>query len=88
MNNINRSLRLSLRLDTTRGTLERNFAVVGDDGSLKEPPTVNTPNYSPVLMKESEHVFSLWCSGRTGCQGLLIDLKVCFFNYMHSKESL
>ncbi|XP_075261566.1 PAT complex subunit CCDC47-like [Convolutriloba macropyga] len=62
-------------LDTTRTTLERNFAVVGDDGTSKEPPSVTSTGYSPVLMKETEHVFSLWCSGRVGCQSLLIDLK-------------
>ena len=27
-------------------------------------------------MKESENIYSLWCSGRTVCQGMLVTLKL------------
>jgi len=28
------------------------------------------------LMKESENVFTLWCSGRSCCEGMLVELKL------------
>ena len=56
-------------LDASKDVLERNFSLVGDDGVGKEPS-------QGTLIKESENVFSLWCSGRLGCHGLLIDLKL------------
>lgn len=27
------------------------------------------------LIKESEHLYTLWCSGRTCCEGMLVELK-------------
>lgn len=43
--------------------------IVGDDGSGKEPTT-------DVMMKESENVYALWCSGRTCVEGMLVELKL------------
>lgn len=48
--------------------LEANFAVVGDDGVTKE-------EQSGILMKESENIYNLWCSGRICCEGMLVTLK-------------
>jgi len=48
--------------------LEANFAVVGDDGQTKE-------EQSGILMKESENIYNLWCSGRVCCEGMLVTLK-------------
>ena len=31
---------------------------------------------SGILMKESENVYSLWCSGRVCCEGMLVTLKL------------
>ena len=41
----------------------------GDDGVNKEVS-------SGVLMKESENVYALWCSGRTCVEGMLVELKL------------
>ena len=27
-------------------------------------------------MKESESLYTLWCTGRVGCEGLLVEIKV------------
>jgi hypothetical protein len=41
----------------------------GDDGTGKEAT-------EGVLMKESENVYALWCSGRTCVEGMLVQLKL------------
>lgn len=51
-----------------RDLLERNFTLVGDDGK-KEPE-------SSGLVKETENVFMLWCSGRVHVEGMLIEIKL------------
>ena len=43
--------------------------ILGDDGSGDEPQ-------QGILVKESESHYSLWCSGRVNCEGLLVELKV------------
>nr|CAG4644078.1 EOG090X08PA [Lepidurus arcticus] len=48
--------------------LEDNFALVGDDGHLENP--------QGGLMKESDHTYVLWCSGRVGCSGMLVELRL------------
>lgn len=50
--------------------LEENFSLVGDDVSSVEL----VENHG--LSKESENVFTLWCSGRTCCEGMLVELKL------------
>ena len=41
----------------------------GDDGSSEEPQ-------QGVLVKESESLYTLWCTGRAGCDGMLVEIKV------------
>lgn len=55
-------------LSTHRSLLEDNFVLVGDDGKLE--------NESHGLIKESENHYTLWCSGRTCCEGMLVELKL------------
>ncbi|XP_071802914.1 PAT complex subunit CCDC47-like [Asterias amurensis] len=50
--------------------LESNFALVGDDGGQKDPPVTGQ------LVKESESRYCLWCSGRSCCEGMLVELKL------------
>ena len=50
--------------------LESNFALVGDDGNK------NMDDIETQLQKESEHLFTLWCSGRQCCEGMLVELKL------------
>merc|ERR1712212_324431 len=57
-------------LTSHRGIFESNFSIVGDDGSGTEGPI------NGVLMKESENVYALWCSGRTCVEGMLCELKL------------
>lgn len=52
---------------THRTLLEDNFSLVGDDMKME----VETAG----LVKESENMFLLWCSGRTCCEGMLVELK-------------
>ena len=29
-----------------------------------------------MLVKESESLYTLWCTGRVGCDGMLVEIKV------------
>lgn len=59
----------SLWLQTHRSLLEDNFAMIGDDA--------NKENEGPDgFVRESESIFTLWCSGRTCCEGMLVELKM------------
>ena len=44
-------------------------SISGDDGQSKEAT-------SGTLMKESENVYALWCSGRVCVEGMLVELKL------------
>jgi len=59
----------NLWLSTHRSILEENFVLVGDDGRKEGEPTC-------TFIKESESLYSLWCSGRTCCEGMLVELKM------------
>lgn len=48
--------------------LYSNFFIVGDDGATKDAQ-------SGMLIKESENVYALWCSGRVSVEGMLVELK-------------
>ncbi|GFS39507.1 coiled-coil domain-containing protein 47 [Nephila pilipes] len=50
-----------------RQILENNFALVGDDGKKEIE--------SPGIQKESENIYTLWCSGRVCVEGMLVELK-------------
>ncbi|XP_046752759.1 PAT complex subunit CCDC47 [Diprion similis] len=47
-----------------------NFSLVGDSGKLNDEVSENG------LVKESESQYSLYCSGRVGCESMLIELKL------------
>lgn len=51
--------------------LEENFALVGDDGKKE-----TEASESGLMMKESDSVFTLWCSGRVCVEGMLVELKL------------
>lgn len=44
------------------------FLLTGDDGKA-------LTTSSNTVTKESEHLYTLWCSGRTCCEGMLVELK-------------
>lgn len=52
--------------------LEEQFALVGDDVGKKETDVQSTS----LMLKESDSVFTLWCSGRVCCEGMLVELKL------------
>lgn len=53
--------------------LEENFCLVGDDGgSDREKALKGYGN----LITESDSIYTLWCSGRTCCEGMLTELKL------------
>lgn len=54
--------------EKNRDILEYNFALVGDD--LKQKIQ------EPGLLKETENVYTLWCSGRTWIDGMLIEIRL------------
>merc|ERR1711972_1057710 len=47
--------------------LEDNFDLVGDDGKKEIE--------EHGLIRESDNIHTLWCSGRVGCEGMLVELK-------------
>merc|ERR1719284_2134176 len=53
-----------------RTLLESNFSLVGDDGAK------NVEDIETQMQKESENIFTLWCSGRTCCEGMLVELRL------------
>jgi len=55
------------------GFLKSQFELVGDDPSNKTPESTNQ------LAKLSEHNYTLWCSGRQCCEGMLVEIKVSFY---------
>lgn len=57
-------------LQTHRSLLEDNFAMIGDD-SQKERMEADG------FIKESESIYTLWCSGRTCCKFFFQPLLNC-----------
>jgi len=64
------SMLASTWLQTHKQLLEENFSLVGDDRALEHN------SESDGLVKESENIFTLWCSGRTCCEGMLVEIKL------------
>lgn len=56
-------------LSTHMQLLEDNFVLIGDDGKPEG-------SEGPLFAKESESLYTLWCSGRTCCEGMLVELKM------------
>jgi hypothetical protein len=72
-----------------RELLERNFSVVGDDGtsvnlkkdevdssSEHQAATNGSDDFDGKLIKDSENSYGLWCTGRQTCDGMLAQLKL------------
>jgi hypothetical protein len=59
-----------------RDLLERNFAVVGDDGNSQDLAKPSDSSEVGTLIKESENSYGLWCTGRQMCDGMLVQLKL------------
>jgi hypothetical protein len=59
--------------NTHKSFLEENFSLVGDDRKERE-----NSDGGPVsgFLRESDSIFSLWCSGRTIVEGMLVELKL------------
>jgi len=49
--------------------LEQQFALVGDDGT-------STEEMEGHLIRETEFSYTVWSTGRTGCKGMLTQIKV------------
>lgn len=45
----------------------QSYSFAGDDGKM--------PPENAGLQKESENVYTLWCSGRINVEGMLVELK-------------
>ncbi|CAG0881756.1 unnamed protein product [Darwinula stevensoni] len=58
-----------------KSLLEENFVLVGDDGKREVGTSGGEENPTYPLVKESEHIYTLWCSGRQCCEGMLVLLK-------------
>ena len=64
----NKNQKLALAwFNSHKQILENNFALVGDDGKKEIE--------SPGIQKESENIYTLWCSGRICVEGMLVELK-------------
>lgn len=57
-------------LNENRQILDDNFALVGDTGKGLEDTN------DEGFIKESESQYSVYCSGRVGCESMLIELKL------------
>lgn len=60
----------NLWLSSHKQLLEDNFVLVGDDGKIENSEE------GTQFLKESESLYTLWCSGRTCCEGMLVELKM------------
>ncbi|EGT45825.1 CBN-CCDC-47 protein [Caenorhabditis brenneri] len=56
--------------DMCRPSLEEQFALVGDDGSSE------LDKLEPTLRRETDSVFSAWCTGRVNANSLFIQMKM------------
>ncbi|XP_055328620.1 PAT complex subunit CCDC47-like [Paramacrobiotus metropolitanus] len=77
-------------LDTHFELLNQNFALVGDEGTNKEVTlSTSSPDAGAEgdamgdgtkkpskFIKEADHIYTLWCSGRMYVEGMLVTLKL------------
>ncbi|KHJ86419.1 hypothetical protein OESDEN_13834, partial [Oesophagostomum dentatum] len=66
--NTNQSMALEW-FDNVRGLLEQQFSLVGDDGVNEFPES------SAAVQRETDCSYTVWCSGRVGVNGMLIQIK-------------
>ncbi|VDO07722.1 unnamed protein product [Brugia timori] len=64
----NRNIANKWFMDAT-SLLEEQFTLVGDDGTSENLREGH-------MHKETDSIYTIWCSGRVGCQGMLITLKL------------
>jgi Protein of unknown function (DUF1682) len=57
-------------LSAHKSLLEENFALIGDDGRKDFDYTLPTD-----FQKDSDAIFTLWCSGRILVEGMLVELR-------------
>lgn len=72
--------------ETHRDILAANFALVGDNPSIlsvdednQESPDSTDESKSASslgLLRDSDSQYTLWCSGRVACQGMLIQIRL------------
>uniref|UniRef100_A0A183GGM5 PAT complex subunit CCDC47 n=1 Tax=Heligmosomoides polygyrus TaxID=6339 RepID=A0A183GGM5_HELPZ len=81
--NTNQSMALEW-FDNVRGLLEQQFALVGDDG-------VNAyPESGAAVQRETDCSYTVWCSGRVGVNGMLIQVLLSLsisFSFSFMKKS-
>ncbi|OQV25343.1 Coiled-coil domain-containing protein 47 [Hypsibius exemplaris] len=67
-------------LDVHLDLLKAHFSLVGDEGTSKELPTETDESEGGEkalkFIKEADHVYTLWCSGRQYVEGLVVTLKL------------
>jgi len=68
-----------------RDLLQRNFHRVGDNGQTRtDESTSEDQQTNNQLLKESENLYVLWCSGRMFVESLLVEIRLikrqCVFN--------
>ncbi|GAV03927.1 hypothetical protein RvY_14291 [Ramazzottius varieornatus] len=61
--------------------LKNQFSLIGDEGTSKEIQTSESildgeGGQGLQFIKEADHVFSLWCSGRLHVEGMIVTLKL------------
>lgn len=78
-----KNTRLATRwLATHRQLLEDNFVLIGGttDSDASRPSAdsaeADDGGRTVAFSKESESLYTLWCSGRTCCEGMLVELKM------------
>jgi len=68
--------------EASQSFLETQFSMVGDAGELKAESAL-------AMSKEADHIFTLWCSGRTYMEGMLVTLRMVkrqdIFSQVHQK---
>ena len=57
-----------------KSLLKSNFHLVAENGI--GPNSEPGPANQDIMVCESENFYSLWCSGRICCEGMLIELKL------------
>lgn len=63
-------------LATHADLLAENFAQVGEPAVAESGGNNGDEVSTTQFSKESESLYTLWCSGRTSCEGMLIELKM------------
>ena len=60
--------------ESNRELLEKNFSLVGDDGTTTDIVSASGGENVKII-RESDNVFGVWCSGRQSCLSMFVQLK-------------